>query len=431
MKKYSLFIAAFFWTLVSFAQITVSTFAGSGAQDYFDGLGTQASFFFPAGLLFDNSGNLYVADMYNHKIRKITPAGAVTTFAGTGNTGAVDGPGSIASFYYPHSLAIDTNGNLYVSELVNHKIRKITPLGEVSTFAGSGTAGSVNGSGSMASFSSPKGLAFDRAGNLYVADSSNKKIRKISPAGEVTNFADLSPIDVLEGVPFLSSFSTLSGLVFDSFGNLYASGEHNNKIRKITPAGVVSTFAGSGNGASVDGAGIAASFFLPSGLAIDLNDNIYVADKFNNKIRKITPAGEVTIYAGSGRSGNSDGLANVARFNHPGNVAFDKSGFMYVSDSNSTIRKIVNQNTALSNTNFDITSNIVIYPSLTANFVTIELKDLSNVKLSVTDITGKMFLNKNLNETANKIDLTALPAGIYLFITTATQGSAVSKVVKK
>ena len=318
---------------------TVSTLAGSGARGSADGFGTAASFGYPRGVAVDSGGNVYVADYTGHKIRKITPAGVVTTLAGSGAQGAVDGTGTAASFSWPQGLAVDNSGNVYVADSENYKIRKITPAGVVTTLAGSGAEGAADGTGTAASFSIPYGLAADSNGNVYVADSGNDKIRKITPAGVVTTLAGSGAEGAADGTGNAASFSDCEGVAVDNAGNVYVADSNNNKIRKITPTGVVTTLAGSGRRGDQDG--IAASFSDCSGVALDSNGNVYVADLNNNKIRKITPAGVVTTLAGSRTDGSYDAKETAASFYLPSGLAVDRSGNVYVADTgNNLIRKI-------------------------------------------------------------------------------------------
>jgi len=325
----------------------VTTVAGSaGVFGSADGTGAAARFNNPIGVATDSSGNVYVADTNNHTIRKITPAGAVTTLAGSaGVIGSADGTGAAASFNRPFGVATDSSGNVYVADLSNHTIRKITPAGVVTTLAGSaGFSGSTDGTGAAARFNFPIGVATDSSGNVYVADLSNHTIRKITPAGVVTTVAGSAGVSgSADGTGAAASFNNPYGVATDSSGNVYVADFSNHTIRKITPAGVVTTLAGSaGFSGSTDGTGAAASFNNPRGVATDSSGNVYVADSNNSTIRKITPAGVVTTLAGSaGVSGSADGTGAAASFNNPYGVATDSSGNVYVADTfNSTIRKI-------------------------------------------------------------------------------------------
>jgi sugar lactone lactonase YvrE len=281
---------------------TVSTIAGAAGTGVTDAAGTSARFSSPSDVTTDGAGNLYVADLSNNRIRKIVIAtNAVTTFAGnTGNPasslGYADGSGTAAKFSAPSGLTYDAStGNIYVADQGNHAIRKITPAGVVSKFAGTGSAGSVDATGTSASFSSPAAVATDAAGNIYVADKGNHKIRKITPAGVVTTFAGNGTAGSVDGISTVAQFNAPNGITVDQSGNVYVSDggtATSNKIRRITPGGVVSTVAGTGAAGSTDAAPATAKFNIPAGLSIDpTTGNILVADGGSNKIRQIIGTG--------------------------------------------------------------------------------------------------------------------------------------------
>lgn len=295
----------------------VSTLAGSGVSGSRDGTGDHASFDFPTGVAVDAGGQVYVADAVNSRIRKITPAGVVSTLAGSGVRGSRDGTGTDASFDFPTGVAVDAIGHVYVADGMNNRIRKITPAGVVSTLAGSGVRGSRDGTGTVASFHFPTGVAVDAGGLVYVADAANNQIRKISLAGTVSTLAGSGLSGARDGTGADASFDYPSSVAVDSTGNVYVSDHLNHRIRKITPAGVVSTLAGSGNGCFSDGVGADASFQFPSGVAIDSSGHVYVADEHNYRIRKIDPAGVVSTLAGSGRGRFSDGSGADASLGCP------------------------------------------------------------------------------------------------------------------
>ena len=320
--------------------VGITTLAGSGAEGSADGNGIEASFNSPRGVTVDSGGNVYVADTGNNKIRKITPAGVVTTLAGTGSRGSID-TGVAATFENPSDVAVDTGDNIYVADSVDHKIRKITSGGAIITLAGSGTIGSTDGTGASASFKYPSGLAVDPVGNVYVADTGNNKIRKITSAGAVTSLAGSGTIGSADGTGAAASFNSPNGVAVDAGGNVYVTDLGNNKIRKITPAGVVTTLAGGGTIGSADGTGTSASFYWPLGVVVEPGGNLYVSEIRNHKIRKITPAGVVTTFAGSGNTGTADGTGTTASFNSPTGMSIDSGGNVYVADrDNQKIRKI-------------------------------------------------------------------------------------------
>lgn len=324
----------------------VTTLAGAAGQaGATDGTGTSARFDSLGGMAVDASGNIDVFDAHGlarpifdfttlslqrSTLRTVTPAGAVTTLAGASDEGSTDGLGAAAKLHCPNGVAVDALGNVYVADSGNHTIRKITPAGMVTTLAGTaGTSGSADGTGSGASFQNPMGIAVDAAGDVYVADSQNATIRRVTASGVVTTLAGRSgQYGTTDGSGADARFELPWGLAVDREDNVFVSDWRSGKIRKVTPAGLVTT--------------LASQFLTPAGIAVDASGNIYVADTMSDTIRKITPAGVVTTLAGAWEEpGSNDGAGADARFAHPAGVAVDSSGTLYVTDAlNSTIRKL-------------------------------------------------------------------------------------------
>ena len=330
---------------------TITTLAGlASTSGSVDATGGAARFTHTMGIAVDSVGNVYVTDMDNHTIRKITQSGVVTTLAGSpGVSGSADGTGSAARFNCPVGLAIDALGNLYVGDTNNCTIRKVTPAGVVTTLAGSpGVSGSADGSGSSARFAGcpskdfPRmGIAVDNSGNVYVADTNNQTIRKISSTGVVSTLAgSIGVAGNVDGSGSSARFNNPSGLAVDSSGNVYVADLYNHTIRKISTSGSVTTLAGSSQG-SKDALGRSAQFYDPLGLAIDGNGNILVAEYGNEMIRYLTNTGVATSLAGSPSTrGSTDGVGSVARLFSPYAIAADSYGNIYIGDSdNFTVRK--------------------------------------------------------------------------------------------
>lgn len=323
-----------------YSDAQVTTVAGSAAQGSADGTGTAATFNGLAAITIDATGNLYVADVNNNSIRQITPAGVVTTLAGS-QVGFLDGTGPNAKFNNPLAIAIDASNNLYVADGENNVIRKITPAGAVTTLAGTGVRGHADGSAATAQFNIPAGIATDASGNIYVADN-NSYIRKITAGGIVSTLAGTSNPGYLDGPGISAQFDLPKGIQPDGNGNLFVCDLTNNLIRKITSANIVSTWAGSGEGYT-DGPAATAKFNFPFGIAQDTSGNLMIADFNNNSIRMITPAGIVSTLAGGGTTGGyADGNKATARFSGLCSIAVDRNETIYVTDYfNNRIRKIV------------------------------------------------------------------------------------------
>jgi len=341
-------VVAALWSATSgLAQATSYTFttlAGlAGSEGYTEGTGASSRFAVLEGLAVDSNGNIYVSDAANDVIRKITTAGVVSTFitAQLVNNAIVSGGFTGGGFYTPGALAVDSKGNLY---FVNgNQIWEMTTAGALAPIAGNGQSGSQDGPAFQAEFYSPQGLAVDKAGNVYVADAGNSTVRMISTAGTVSTVAGVATVyGTADGTGSAARFSQPSGIAVDSSGNLYVTDAGTNfTIRKITSGGVVTTLAGTaGAFGNVDGTGAAAEFSYQNAIAIDANGNLFVTQG-NNVIREITSSGAVTTIAGMpGTAGSADGTGAKALFNDPFGIAVDANGNVFVADShNYTIRE--------------------------------------------------------------------------------------------
>jgi sugar lactone lactonase YvrE len=325
--------------------VTVSTLAGSGTAGSADGTGTAATFNEPVGVALDSSGNLYVADYNNNEIRKIAAGGVVTTYAGTGTAGGANGSATTATFTNPTGVAVDSAGDVYVADENNNEIRMITPGGQVSLVAGSptGAAGNTDGSGTAARFNGPEGIAIDSSGNIWVTDSANNEIRKVTPGGVVTTWAGTGAAGHANGTGNVATFNMPTGIAADSSGNLYVTDHDNNEIRKIDSSDNVTLFAGSASAAagSANGTGSGATFNGPFGITV-AGGNLFVTDANNSEIRMLTTGAVVTTYAGSTTPGNVDGAASAAEFHYPFGIVADSFGNLYIGDFyNNEIRQIV------------------------------------------------------------------------------------------
>lgn len=319
MKKISIFLPTlaslfFVWSCVATNPVAPSTktnassidgvmppsgttyvFAGSGVTGYLDGNTSNAQFQDLACMAFDASGNLWLADFGTNKLRMISSTFQVTTIAGSGTSQSIDGTGTSASFMGPVGLTIDSSGNLYVGENTGHRIRKVTTSGAVTTLCGSGIATNFNGTGTNAAFNYPVSLCMDSAGNIFVGDAWNFQIRKITPSGVVTTFAGSGLASSIDGTGTSAAFNFPVSITIDTSGNLYVCDYSGNKIRKVSSAGIVTTLCGNGTAGTNDGSGASAQFTSPGSICIDQQTGtLYVSDWGSQKLRKVSSAGVVT-----------------------------------------------------------------------------------------------------------------------------------------
>ncbi|MGI9087625.1 MAG: NHL repeat-containing protein [Chthoniobacterales bacterium] len=323
-----------------------SLYAGMpGVLGAMDGIGSNATLNSPQGIATDGAGNVYIADTGNNTVRKILPDKTVTTLAGSpGMSGSTNGQGSVARFNLLQGVAAEAGGTVYVADTLNNTIRKISPTGLVTTFAGApDTYGSADGTGATARFNYPIGLAVDGSSNVYVADSGNNTIRKITSAGVVTTLAgSAGHPGFADGSGPIAQFCSPRGVAVDSSGVVYVADACNATIRRISPAGQVTTLAGlAGSQGSADGNANAARFSDARGIAVDGVGNLYVADTGNSTVRRLSPSGTVTTLGGvAGVPGSADGVGNASKFNFPQGIAASGAGRIYLSDTNNHLVRV-------------------------------------------------------------------------------------------
>jgi streptogramin lyase len=376
----------------------------AGGLGNFDGTNLNAGFFQPYAIAAGSAGNLFVADTGNDLIRKVIQAGTnwvVSTLAGS-IPGFADGTNSDAQFDYPAGIAADPAGNLYVADFYNNAIRKVAPSGTnwvVTTVAGNGSRGTADGTNGVARFYHPTGVALDNAGRIYVADEGNDIVRRIVPSGTnwvVTTLAGLAGTSgTTDGTNSAARLAGPWGIAVDSAGRIYVSDFISSRLRRVVQVGtnwVVTTIVGSGYGAA-DGTNNFAEFDYPMGLAVDSAVNIYVADYYNDSVRKVQPVGTnwvvTTIGGAAGVSGNQDGPGPNALFNLPRGIAVNSSGDLFVADTgNHTIR--MGQSGVVLRIRLSGNQLILSCPSAAANFVletTAAVAGTGTVWSSVTNAT--------------------------------------------
>jgi sugar lactone lactonase YvrE len=414
-------------SLVSFAQSgIISTITGTGYAGFGgDGsLASSAQLNYPVGVAADSAGNLFIGDTNNNRIRKVSSAGIITTFAGTGNAGfsGDGGQASSADLNAPNNVAIDSTGNLFFYDSKNYRIRKISSTGVITTVAGNGSAG-YSGDGGQAVNAQIQGgpLTVDSAGNIYISERYNNRIRKVSFAGIITTFAGngTAAFSGDGGQATSASINNPGGVTVDAAGNLYIADWGNSRLRKASSTGVITTVAGNGNASySGDGGQATSASLNPLGIALDYAGNLFISEFNGNRIRKVSANGTITTVAGNGTSGFSGdgGMATSAQLNNPIGVAVDSVGNLFIADSNNNrIRKVTAVNSSdiffphvaigsgwstsftLSNTNANTVTGNLILTDYQGNPLTVNSSTLgigSSFSFSIP-AGGVMFLTAN------------------------------------
>ena len=332
----------------------IITVAGNGVPGYTgDGVtATASSLHMPYGVAIDSFGNFYIADYGNNRIRRVSNTGIITTVAGTGSStfSGDGGPASSAAVSQPFAVTLDRSGRLVIDDTYNNRIRLVDATGNIHTIAGNGGSGysGDGGPATNATFDLPDGIAYDTSGNLFITDWGNNVVRKVATTGIITTIAGTGSYGYSGdgGAATLASLAHPCDLAFDNNGNLYVVESAGCVVRKISPAGVITTYAGTGAG-GYSGEGLVATvsdLYYPSGIAIDRYNNLYIADASNQRIRKVNTAGIMTTIAGTGAagSGGDGGAANLAQLSGPGGIRVDINNRIFIADANNNKIRMIN-----------------------------------------------------------------------------------------
>jgi len=415
----------------TYSQVTTTTFmppTQTAVEGKDDGSIATAKFSQPQGLAKDAAGNIYVTEKTGNRIRKINfSTGQVTTIAGdisaiNGLTGQTNANGTAARFNQPTDVVVDSQGNLFVTDMNNHGIRKITPAGDVTLFAGPvvRATGMTDATGSTARFNQPWGITIDSNDNLYVVDRVNNRIRKITPNAVVTTFAGTGTAGSADGAATAATFNNPTGIEIDSNGDFYIADGGGNRLRKITTLTMtVSTIAGNDTGGTTDGQGTSATFSLPSGVAVDEYGVVYVSDKgystfLGNKIRRVSTGGFVMTLAGSVAGITNDVVGTTAKFRNPSDLLYDKTNrCLYVADCvNHTIRRI-------NLTGYNVTP--VLPVGLTLNMLSGEISGTPTAITAAADYTIAGF--NTIGASSATMNITVADPAITIYTITSTAGA--------
>ncbi len=437
------FLAVVIFSVVATAQVQkINTFAGNGVAGFYgDGINASgAKLWGPTDVALDNSGNVYILDYNNYRIRKVNSIGLITTIAGTGTPGnPVNGTLGTSANITANSIAVGKHNTIYFSDAVNHVIRKIDSAGFVYKVAGKGTPGysGDGGKADTARFTNPQGIAVDDKGNIYIADAGNNVVRMIDTLGFISTIAGTGVAGYF-GDMGLATFAELDSpysVAVDHIGNVYINDFNNGRIRMIDNTGTITTAVGTGLFSYTGDMGLAvnATINYPRGLAVDTNNNLYIADALNNVVRKVDGFGIITTAAGNGTFGYGGDLGFVtgANFKNPYGVAVDVYGGIYIADANN--QRIRKTYATLGVGGLVASAGVDEYPNPCSDKIT--LSGLTSAdKISVCDMTGRKVSEtwQSSSDEAQTFDIHTLPAGVYVVHVIDRYGynKAVLKLVK-
>ncbi|HEY6161373.1 MAG TPA: T9SS type A sorting domain-containing protein [Bacteroidia bacterium] len=420
-----IFLTALFFIFSSSHAQIISTIGGNGTPGYSgdNGPATSARFLYPYGLALDASGNLYIADNGNNCIRKIDVNGIITTVAGTGAQGysGDNGPATSATFYYPYDVAVDAAGNIFICDYGNSVIRKVDVNGMITTVAGTGVAG-FSGDGGLAvnaKLDRPVGVDLDANGNMYISDGYNNRVRKVDALGIITTFAGTGVMGYTgDGGPADSAtFKYPYSVAFDQSGNVYISDGLNNCVRKVDVNNIITTFAGTGSGGYTGDGGPAdqARLYSPQGISMDQDGNLFIVDRNNHVIRKVDASGMISTYAGTGVSGFSGdgGFANLAQLRQPYGIEVGPGGYVFIADQwNQRIRQ-VDTSTVLTSVGPSSSARVPrLFPNPNPGSFTVNSDQL--LYLDIFNSLGEKVYSGITHAPAEETKITRVP-GIYFY----------------
>ena len=418
----------------------LSILAGTGTSGTpTAGTATSSRLNEPMGVAVDSSGNVYIADRANHRVEKVTSGGTLSVFAGTSSGGApTAGAATSSRLNNPSGVAVDSSGNVYIADTYNHRVEKVTPEGVLSIIAGTGTSGAPTaGTATSSRLNQPMGVAVDSSGNVYIADSANHRIEKVTPEGVLSIIAGSGSSGApTAGTATSSALNTPTGVAVDSSGNVYIADSGNNQVEKVTSGGTLSVFAGTGSaGAPTAGAATSSALWNPSGVAVDSSGNVYIADRDSPRVEKVTSGGTLSVFAGTGVPGTpTAGAATSSKLDTPAGVAVDSSGNVYIANRYAHIVAKVSVGSTISIPGAP-TSPVASTTSFSSRGGSASVSftapgsdggsPVINYRVTATDVTNAGRGGQTATGTSSPVSIGGLTVGdSYTFTVAATNGDA-------